>query len=69
MATRMTPVTIDATLLKRAQELTGITDAESLVNESLRALIERESARELARRGGSQPQLGPIPRRRSEGIT
>ena len=63
------PVTIDATLLKRAQELTGITDNSSLVNESLRALIARESARELARLGGSQPGLAPIPRRRSAGLT
>lgn len=69
MATRMTTVNIDNALLKRAQELTGITDAESLVNESLRALIERECARELARRGGSQPQLEPIPRRRSAELT
>ena len=64
-----TPITIDATLLKRAQELTGITDSSSLVNESLRALIERESARKLARLGGSQPGLAPIPRRRSADLT
>ena len=62
-------VTVDANLLKRAEELTGITDGATLVNESLRALIERESARKLARLGGGQPQLTSIPRRRSEKIT
>ena len=61
-----TTVTVDRALLKRAEELTGIADGASLVSEGLRALIERESARKLARLGGSQPQLNPIPRRRSE---
>ena len=60
-----TAVTIDATLLERAEELTGITDKTDLAREGLRALIERESARKLAKLGGSQPQLRPIPRRRS----
>ena len=61
-----TTVAVDRALLKRAEELTGIADGASLVSEGLRALIERESARKLARLGGSQPQLTPIPRRRSE---
>lgn len=59
-------ITVDDALLKRAEELTGITDEASLARESLQALIERESARKLARLGGSEPQLRPIPRRRSE---
>ena len=59
-------ITVDDALLKRAEELTGITDGQALAREGLRALIERESARKLARLGGSQPQLRPIPRRRSE---
>ena len=61
-----TTVTVDDALLKRAEELTGIDSETDLVRESLRALIERESARKLARLGGSQPQLNSIPRRRSE---
>ena len=61
-----TTVTVDDALLKRAEELTGIADSASLASEALRALIERESAHNLARLGGSQPQLNPIPRRRSE---
>ena len=60
-----TTVTLDDALLKRAEDLTGITDKTDLAREGLRALIERESARKLAKLGGSQPQLRPIPRRRS----
>ena len=60
-----TTVTVDDALLERAEELTGITDKTDLAREGLRALIERESARKLARLGSSQPQLRPIPRRRS----
>ena len=60
-----TTITVDDALLERAEELTGITDKTDLAREGLRALIERESARKLAQLGGSQPQLRPIPRRRS----
>jgi len=38
----------------------------ALIHEGLRALIERESARRLARLGGSETQLRPVPRRRPE---
>jgi len=34
--------------------------------EALRALIQRESARRLAKLGGTEPSLTEIPRRRSE---
>ena len=64
-----TAITVDNALLKRAQELTGITDESDLVKAGLRALIECESARKLARLGGSQPRLRPIPRRRSARLT
>ncbi len=50
-------VDIENGLLQRAQELSGIREPTVLVNESLKALIERESARHLARLGGSEPQL------------
>jgi hypothetical protein len=35
------------------------------IHEGLKALIERESARRLARLGGSQPELKAAPRRRA----
>jgi hypothetical protein len=46
--------------------LTGLQEKSALVRESLKALIERESARRLARLGGSEPGLASVPRRRSE---
>jgi len=60
-----TTVNLDDDLLAEAQRLSGITERAALVNEGIRALIERESARRLARLGGSQPQLKPIPRRQT----
>ncbi len=61
-----TTVNLDDELLEKAQRLSGITERAALVNEGIRALIERESARRLARLGGSQPQLSTIPRRQTE---
>jgi Arc/MetJ family transcription regulator len=54
---------IDDDLLRSAQVLCGVKEKAALVREGLRALIERESARRVARLGGSEPQLEPIPRR------
>ena len=60
-----TTLNIDDQLLAEAQRITGVSEKVALVREGLRALIERESARRLARLGGSEPQLQPIPRRQS----
>ncbi|BBK45075.1 antitoxin VapB32 [Allostella vacuolata] len=60
-----TTLTIDDDLLARAQELSGIGERTALVREGLKALIERESARRLARLGGSDPTLADLPRRRA----
>lgn len=60
-----TTLNIDDRLLDDAQRITGLTEKTALVREGLRALIERESSRRLARLGGSEPQLKPIPRRQS----
>ena len=59
-----TTVTIDDDLLDEAQQLTGITGRSSLLRAALVALIERESARQLARLGGSEPHLERLPRGR-----
>ena len=59
-----TIVTLDETLLKRAQLLSGVEERGALLKEALNALIQRESARRLARLGGTEPQLENIARRR-----
>ena len=61
-----TTLNIDDLLLNEAQRITGMTEKTALVREGLKALIERESARRLARLGGSEPQLKSIPRRQSD---
>lgn len=61
-----TTLNIDDELLDEARRITGMTEKAALVREGLRALIERESARRLARLGGSEPQLKPVPRRQSD---
>jgi len=60
-----TTLALDDDLLAEAQRLTGMTEKTALVREALRALIERESARRLARLGGSEPNLDAVPRRRT----
>jgi Arc/MetJ family transcription regulator len=61
-----TTLNIDDELLREAQRVTGMAEKTALVREGLRALIERESARRLARLGGSEPQLHQSPRRQSD---
>jgi Arc/MetJ family transcription regulator len=60
-----TTLALDDDLLAEAQRLTGMKEKTALVREGLTALIERESARRLARLGGTEPELEEIPRRRS----
>ena len=60
-----TTLALDDDLLSEAQRYTGLREKSSLIREALRALIERESARRLARLGGSSPKLEPVPRRGS----
>lgn len=60
-----TTLNIDDELLQRAARLTGITEKTALVREGLHALIQRESARRLAKLGGTEPQSAAIPRRKS----
>jgi Arc/MetJ family transcription regulator len=59
-----TTLALDDELVAKAQAFTGLTEKSSLVREALKALIERESARRLARLGGSEPGLDAPPRRR-----
>jgi Arc/MetJ family transcription regulator len=59
-----TTMALDDELVAQAQGLTGLKEKSALVREALKALIEREGARRLARLGGSEPDLKAPPRRR-----
>lgn len=61
-------VAIDEELLEQAERLTGLKEPEALIREALTALIERESARRLARLGGSEPDPRDVPRRRINAV-
>ena len=60
-----TTVALDDEMLRKARALTGLEEKSALLREALKALIERESARRLARLGGSEPDLKVAPRRRT----
>ena len=60
-------VNIDEALLAKATKLAGTMDRSAMLAEGLKALIERESAKRLARLGGSQPKLEAAPRGRPRG--
>lgn len=62
-----TTLAIDDDLLAKAQALTGVKEKSAVIREALKALIARESALRLARLGGSEPDLRPVPRRRAGG--
>ena len=60
-----TTINIDDELVAKARALTGIKEKTALVRQGLEALIALESARRLARLGGTEPALREIPRRRA----
>ena len=59
-----TTLNIEDKLIDNASALTGIKEKTALVKLGLEALIERESARRLAKLGGTEKDLKRIPRRR-----
>jgi Arc/MetJ family transcription regulator len=58
-------IAIDDELLAKAQQYAGVTETSAVVAEALKAFVEREAARRLARLGGTQPDAKAPPRRRS----
>ena len=60
-----TTLNIDDEILEKASRLTGVKGKTALVRFGLEALIARESSKRLARLGGTEKTLRPIPRRRS----
>lgn len=63
-----TTLNIEDDLLNKAKRLTGIQEKTSLVRLGLEALIARESAKRLAKLGGTEKALKQVPRRRQAGI-
>ena len=60
-----TTLNIDDEILEEASRLTGIKEKTALVRLGLETLIARENSKRLARLGGSEKDLRPIPRRRT----
>jgi len=59
-----TTLNIEDDLIDKATKITGIKEKTTLVKLGLEALIARESARRLAKLGGTQKQLQEISRRK-----
>ncbi len=59
-----TTLNIEDALVEQAAKLTGVKEKTSLVRLGLEALIARESARRLAKLGGTERDLRMPPRRR-----
>ncbi len=59
-----TTLNIDDRILIRAADVTGVREKTALVRMGLEALVSLESAKRLARLGGTERDLKPIPRRR-----
>jgi len=60
-----TTLILDEALVDKARKLTGLSQKTAVVHAGLEALIRVESAKRLAALGGTQPNLKPVPRRRS----
>ncbi|MEA2343173.1 MAG: hypothetical protein QOF63_1342 [Thermoanaerobaculia bacterium] len=58
-----TTINLDEQLIEEAQRMTGTQERTALIHDGLRALIARESARRLAKLGGSD-RGAKAPRRR-----
>ena len=62
-----TMINIEDELLDKAEKLTGIKEKTSLVRLGLEALVAVESAKRLAKLGGTEKKLKIISRRRAAG--
>jgi Arc/MetJ family transcription regulator len=61
-----TTIAIDDELFAKAQEYAGVTEKSAVVREALKAFVQREAARRLARLGGTEADAKAPPRRRSK---
>lgn len=60
-----TTLNIDDRVLQKAAEMTGVREKTALVRLGLENLVALESAKRLARLGGTEKKLRLIPRRRA----
>lgn len=60
-----TTIILDDELVATTQAFTGLQEKSAQVLGASKALIQRESARRLARLGGTEPDFKPIPRRQA----
>jgi Arc/MetJ family transcription regulator len=60
-----TTLDIDDELLLEAQKITQLKEKTAVVHAGLKALIEREAARQLAAMGATDPRATAGPRRRN----
>ena len=58
-----TTLNLDEAILKKASDLSGISEKTQLLHEGLKALIAKQSALRLSRLGGTSPKPKNIPRR------
>jgi len=58
-----TTLNLDEAILKKASDLSGISEKTQLLHEGLKALIAKQSALRLSRLGSTSPKLKNIPRR------
>jgi Arc/MetJ family transcription regulator len=61
-----TTLNIDDDLLRRAAEMSGISEKTALLHAGLEALIQRAAAKRLAAMGGTQKDIRVPPRRRPD---
>jgi Arc/MetJ family transcription regulator len=63
-----TTVALDNVLVRKAQELRGLTDMTALLREALKALIHMAASRRLTAAGGTEPDLEDIWRLRADSL-
>ena len=61
-----TTLNINDALLRRALRVSGLQEKTAVLHAGLEALIQRESARQLAALGGTERKLKAGPRRRAK---
>jgi Arc/MetJ family transcription regulator len=61
-------VALDDELVRKAQEISGITERTTLLRMALKSLIHLEASRRLAAVGGTEPNLEEIKRVRADNL-